>query len=77
MVDVHCMHHQPTGTCTFIVSCRTTKAAAVIDSVRDFSLESGRTSWTHADSVVEYVKSNGLRVEWVLETHVHADHLTG
>ena len=54
-------------------SCR----AAVIDPVLDFDAASGRTATMSADSVVRYVRDEKLQVDWILETHVHADHLTG
>ena len=47
----------------------------IIDPVMDFDLASGRTTDDHNEAVAEYCK--GLEVEWIVETHVHADHLTG
>ena len=52
------------------------KAAAVIDPVQDFYPESGRTSTESAQALVEHVTTQGLEVEWILETHAHADHLS-
>ena len=51
-------------------------SCAVIDSVLDFDLASGRTSTRAADLIVSHIRREGLQVEWILETHVHADHLT-
>ncbi|WP_420586533.1 MBL fold metallo-hydrolase [Ruegeria sp.] len=51
-------------------------ACAIIDSVLDFDHASGRTGTGSADQIIEYVRANGLRVEWILESHVHADHLS-
>jgi glyoxylase-like metal-dependent hydrolase (beta-lactamase superfamily II) len=51
-------------------------ACAVIDSVLDFDIKSGRTSHDSADKVIDAVTRKGWRTEWVLETHAHADHLT-
>src|SRR3990167_4725100 len=65
-----------TFTVTYVVHDRATSEAAVIDPVLDFDPASGRTSHTSADEVVEYVKSNNLKVSWLLETHAHADHLS-
>lgn len=53
-----------------------TKAAAIIDSVLDYEAASGRTSYASAEKIVEYVRTEGLHVEWQLETHAHADHLS-
>ena len=50
--------------------------AAIIDSVKDYDPKSGRTSTTSADAVIAFVADHGLTAEWILETHVHADHLT-
>ena len=52
------------------------RRCAIVDSVLDFDPASGRTRTTAADRVIEHVRSHGLDVEWVLETHVHADHVT-
>jgi glyoxylase-like metal-dependent hydrolase (beta-lactamase superfamily II) len=60
-----------------VVSDPATGQAAVIDPVLDFDPASGRTSTASADAVVEYVNEQGFDVSWILETHVHADHLSG
>ncbi len=65
-----------TYTATHVVSCPATKAAAIIDSVLDYDPKAGRTSTASADRVIEHVEATGLRVEWHLETHAHADHLS-
>lgn len=66
----------PTNTVTYVVHDKETKCAAVIDSVFDFDPASGRTSFDSADEVIAYVKDQGLTVQWLLETHAHADHLS-
>lgn len=65
-----------TSTVTYIVHHGEGTACAIIDSVLDYDPKSGRTRTDSADQVVEYVNSHRLRVEWILETHAHADHLT-
>ena len=65
-----------TFTATHVVHDPITRAAAIVDSVLDFDQPSGRTSFKSADALVDYVKSEGLGVEWILETHAHADHLS-
>lgn len=68
---------EPTNTVSYLVSDPETNAAAVIDPVRDYEHRSGKASVKSADAILEAAKAEGLRVEWVLETHAHADHLSG
>lgn len=65
-----------TFTATHVVHDPATQRAAVIDPVLDFDQASGRTSRTSADAVIAYVRAEGLSVDWLLETHAHADHLS-
>jgi len=65
-----------TWTVTYVVFEKPGSACAIIDSVLDYDPKSGRTSHTSADKVIEFVKTNNLKVEWILETHAHADHLS-
>ena len=65
-----------TFTVTHVVSDPVTQRAAIIDSVKDYDPKSGRTSMVSADKVVAYVMASGLTVDWLLETHAHADHLS-
>jgi len=67
---------EATFTVTYVISDPGSGAAAIIDSVLDFDQASGRTSTASADQVIEYVENNQLDVAWILETHVHADHLS-
>ena len=67
---------EATFTATHVISDPQTRHAAIVDSVRDYDPKSGRTSTASADAVVDYVTAQDLTVEWILETHVHADHLT-
>ena len=68
--------HEDTNTFSYVVNDPSTQACAIIDSVLDYDTASATTSTTHADQIIAYVKAQGLTVEWILETHVHADHLT-
>jgi glyoxylase-like metal-dependent hydrolase (beta-lactamase superfamily II) len=61
---------------TYVVHQGPGSACAIIDSVLDYDPKSGRTQHTSADKVVDYVEANQLKVEWILETHAHADHLS-
>lgn len=75
--DVKAFFDEATFTVSYVVSDPATGRAAVIDPVLDFDPASGRTSTTSADQIVTFVKENDLTVDWILETHVHADHLSG
>lgn len=68
---------EATFTVTYVVSDPATGRAAVIDPVLDFDPASGRTSTTSVNQVIEHVNHDKLGVDWILETHVHADHLSG
>lgn len=74
--QVHGIFDPATWTVTYVVYEKPGSACAIIDSVLDYDPKSGRTSHESADKVIEFVKANDLRVEWILETHAHADHLT-
>lgn len=65
-----------TGTVTYVVADPETKRAVIIDGVADYDPASGTLSHASADRVIEFIRSTGLTVDWVLDTHVHADHLT-
>lgn len=67
---------EDTSTFSYIVMDRVTLECAIIDSVLGFDPKSGRTSHAGAERVIERVRSLSAKVEWVLETHVHADHLS-
>ncbi|MEY3630301.1 MAG: hypothetical protein RLY91_2067 [Pseudomonadota bacterium] len=73
---VHGIFDPATWTVTYVVYDAPGSACAIIDSVLDYDPKSGRTKHTSADKVVEFVRANGLKVEWILETHAHADHLS-
>ncbi len=67
---------QDTNTFSYVVKDPTSNFCAIIDSVLNFDAPSGSTSFAAADEIIEYVNSNSLKVEWIIETHVHADHLS-
>ncbi len=74
--QVHGIFDPATWTVTYVVHNGPGTAAAIVDSVLDYDPKSGRTRTTSADKVIDYVKAQGLSVEWILETHAHADHLS-
>ena len=65
-----------TFTASYVVHDPATRIAAIIDSVLDFDPAAGRTSFESAEAMIAYVEAEGLKVEWLLETHAHADHLS-
>ena len=73
---VHAFFDEATNTVTYVVAEPDGQACAVIDSVLDFDQASGRTDTRSADAVIAFIKAQDFRLEWILETHVHADHLS-
>ena len=74
--EVKTFFDEATFTATHVVWDPAAKKAAIIDSVKDYDPKSGRTSTESADAVIDFIQALDLTVEWILETHVHADHLT-
>ena len=73
---VKCFFDEPTFTATYVVHDPFTRIAAVVDSVLDFDQASGRTTTASADAIIGYVLEEVLKVDWLLETHAHADHMS-
>ncbi len=67
---------EATSTATHVVHDAVTRHAVVIDSVLDFNAAAGRTATEAADSVISYIRYEELKLDWLLETHAHADHLS-
>lgn len=67
---------EATNTVSYVVHDPATDEAAIIDSVLDYEAASGRTSHGSADVIIEYVNTNNLKVNWLIETHAHADHIS-
>ena len=65
-----------TSTLSYVVYCNLKKKCAVIDSVLDFDYASGSIDYLNADKIISYINKNELELEWLIETHVHADHLS-
>jgi glyoxylase-like metal-dependent hydrolase (beta-lactamase superfamily II) len=74
--DIKGIYDSATSTVSYVVADPETRRAAIVDSVLDFDVKAGRTSTKSADDIIAYVKSRRLTVDWLLETHAHADHLT-
>lgn len=76
MIDVKCFYDTDTFTFSYVVSDPVSKQAFILDSVLDFDAASGRTSTTSADKLIRFAQEQGFSVRYILETHVHADHLS-
>jgi glyoxylase-like metal-dependent hydrolase (beta-lactamase superfamily II) len=68
---------EPTNTISYLVADPATKRAAIVDPVLDYDHASGKASTKSADAILAAAEADGLTIDWVLETHAHADHLSG
>ncbi|MEL7526416.1 MAG: MBL fold metallo-hydrolase [Pseudomonadota bacterium] len=75
--DVKAFFDPATNTISYVVKDPSSTACAVVDSVMDIDYAAGRITYDHADEIIAYIEDNGLELEWLIETHVHADHLSG
>jgi glyoxylase-like metal-dependent hydrolase (beta-lactamase superfamily II) len=75
--DVTAFFDEPTNTISYVVKDPGSLGCAVIDSVMDIDYAAGRISHRSADAIITFIQKNGLKLEWLIETHVHADHLSG
>jgi glyoxylase-like metal-dependent hydrolase (beta-lactamase superfamily II) len=73
---VHPFFHDDSSTWSYVVAEPGGSAAAILDPVLDFDPRAGRTSTTSAQKILDFVQDRSLQVEWILETHAHADHLS-
>src|SRR6516225_4385251 len=74
--DVMAFYDAPTGSIQYIVADPTTRKCAIIDPVLDFNPRSGSTRTTSADRLLRHIEAHGLTLEWILDTHPHADHFS-
>ena len=74
--EVTAFFDAPTNTVTYVVRDPASTSCAVIDSVMDIDYAAGRITYASADAVIDFIQTNGLTLEWLIETHVHADHLS-
>lgn len=74
--EVASFFDETTNTISYIVKDPTSNACAIIDSVMDIDYAAGRITNEHADKLIAYVQKNSLDLQWIIETHVHADHLS-
>lgn len=74
--EVKAFFDPDTNTISYVVKDPASTSCAVVDSVMDIDYAAGRITYGHADAMIAYIKDNGLKLEWIIETHVHADHLS-
>ncbi|MBQ0796487.1 MAG: MBL fold metallo-hydrolase [Zhongshania sp.] len=74
--DVLAFFDEPTNTFTYVVKDPASNACAVVDSVMEIDYAAGRLSLNGADKIIEYIRNHDLELQWIIETHVHADHLS-
>lgn len=74
--DVTAFFDPATNTISYVVRDPSSKACAVVDSVMDIDYAAGRITYEHADEIIAHIEKYGLELEWLIETHVHADHLS-
>ncbi len=74
--EVKAFFDPATWTISYIVKDPSSNSCAIIDSVMDIDYAAGRITYEHADQLIDYIETNGLKLEWLIETHVHADHLS-
>jgi len=75
--EVEAFFDEPTNTVSYVVKDPNSNACAVIDAVMDIDYAAGRISYHSADAIIAHIEANGLQLAWLIETHVHADHLSG
>ncbi|CAN1516928.1 GloB Zn-dependent hydrolases, including glyoxylases [Paracoccaceae bacterium] len=75
--EVHSFFDPATNTISHVVKDPGSNACAVVDSVMDIDYAAGRITYAHADEIIAHINAQGLKLEWLIETHVHADHLSG
>ncbi len=74
--EVEGFFDEDTNTISYIVEDPASEHCAIVDSVMDIDYAAGRITYTHADALIERIRSRGLTLDWIIETHVHADHLS-
>jgi glyoxylase-like metal-dependent hydrolase (beta-lactamase superfamily II) len=74
--EVQAFFDEATNTISYVVRDPGSTSCAVVDSVMDIDYAAGRITYDHADAMIDWITERGLKLEWIIETHVHADHLS-
>jgi len=74
--EVQAFFDEATNTISYIVKDPASSSCAIVDSVMDIDYAAGRITYDHADALIRQIETQGLTLEWIIETHVHADHLS-
>lgn len=74
--EVQAFFDEATNTISYLVKDPTSKSCALVDTVMDIDYAAGRITFDHADELIHQIEAQGLKLEWIIETHVHADHLS-
>jgi len=74
--EINAFFDAATNTISYIVKDPTSDACAIVDSVMDIDYAAGRITYDHTDNLIATIRKRGLKLEWIIETHVHADHLS-
>lgn len=74
--DVKAFFDAATNTISYLIKDPNSQACAIVDSVMDIDYAAGRLSFEHADAIIANIQDQGLKLEWIIETHIHADHLS-
>lgn len=74
--EVEAFFDEATNTISYVVKDPSSASCAIVDSVMDIDYAAGRITYEHADRMIAYIEENSLQLEWIIETHVHADHLS-
>ncbi|WP_404339394.1 MBL fold metallo-hydrolase [Pseudoalteromonas mariniglutinosa] len=73
---IHSFFHQQSATICYLVACQASKQAMLIDAPADFDLANGELSFSTAHTIINYINDNAFSLQWIVETHTHADHIS-
>ena len=74
--EIQAFFDEATNTISYLIKDPTSNSCALIDTVMDIDYAAGRITFDHADELIRQIETQDLKLEWIIETHVHADHLS-